>query len=192
MCLYAFTKFLFVWISCIARLVNFQQTTFWSIFLIYSRKTGFDISCKFSPLEKICMKCQILFSGKNKKIYRYFCRLLNLPRLWLKLNPCFTDKLYALLWYERKGYIKLSIYIYGRKQIQGILKYIAEKHVYLYWITPTGFLKTLMYDLKRACRETTNSIVIFRLCHHTNYRKPKCKIRPFYSINIVIFLIHQP
>ena len=27
----------------------------------FSQKTGFDISCKF------CMKCQTLFSGKNKK-----------------------------------------------------------------------------------------------------------------------------
>ena len=32
-----------------------------------SKKTWFDISCKLSPLETICMKCQILFSGKNKK-----------------------------------------------------------------------------------------------------------------------------
>ena len=33
----------------------------------FSHKTGFDISCKLSPLETICMKCQILFSGKIKK-----------------------------------------------------------------------------------------------------------------------------
>ena len=33
----------------------------------FSQKTGFDISCKLSPKETICMKCQILFSGKNKK-----------------------------------------------------------------------------------------------------------------------------
>ena len=33
----------------------------------FSQKTGFDISCKLSPMEVICMKCQILFSGKNKK-----------------------------------------------------------------------------------------------------------------------------
>ena len=32
-----------------------------------SKKTGFEISCKLSPEEKICMKYQILFSGKNKK-----------------------------------------------------------------------------------------------------------------------------
>ena len=29
----------------------------------FSQKTGFDISCKLSPVETICMKCQILFSG---------------------------------------------------------------------------------------------------------------------------------
>ena len=30
-------------------------------------KTIVDISCKLSPVETFCMKCQILFSGKNKK-----------------------------------------------------------------------------------------------------------------------------
>ena len=28
---------------------------------------GFDMSCKFSLCETICLKYQILFSGKNKK-----------------------------------------------------------------------------------------------------------------------------
>ena len=36
-------------------------------FEIFSKKIGFDSSCKLSPLETICMKCQNLFSGKNKK-----------------------------------------------------------------------------------------------------------------------------
>ena len=44
-----------------------QQTTNWWYFSYFSQKTEFDISCKLSPLETICMKCQILFSGKNKK-----------------------------------------------------------------------------------------------------------------------------
>ena len=34
---------------------------------VSKRKTEFDTLCKLSPLETICMKCQILFSGKNKK-----------------------------------------------------------------------------------------------------------------------------
>ena len=39
--------------------------------------TGFDISCKLSPLETICLKCQILFSGKNKKnISRHLLKML--------------------------------------------------------------------------------------------------------------------
>ena len=36
-------------------------------FSYFSWKTGFDVSCKLSPKETICMKCQNLFSGKNKK-----------------------------------------------------------------------------------------------------------------------------
>ena len=35
---------------------------------IFSHKIGFDISCKLSSMETICMKCQTLFSGKHKKI----------------------------------------------------------------------------------------------------------------------------
>ena len=37
------------------------------IFYNSSQETGFNISCKLPPLETICMKCQILFSGKKKK-----------------------------------------------------------------------------------------------------------------------------
>ena len=36
-------------------------------FFIFFKKTGSDTSCKLSPKETISMKCQILFSGKNKK-----------------------------------------------------------------------------------------------------------------------------
>ena len=32
-------------------------------FIYFSQKVGFDISCKLSPLETNCMKCQILFYG---------------------------------------------------------------------------------------------------------------------------------
>ena len=31
----------------------------------FSQKAGFDISCNLSPFEPVCMKCQVLFSGKK-------------------------------------------------------------------------------------------------------------------------------
>ena len=37
-------------------------------FFSFPQQTGFDISCKLSPTEIICMKCQILFAGENKNI----------------------------------------------------------------------------------------------------------------------------
>ena len=37
------------------------------MFSYFSYKIGFDNSCKLSPKETICMKCQILFYRKNKK-----------------------------------------------------------------------------------------------------------------------------
>ena len=34
---------------------------------VFWEKTGFDISCKLSPVKIMCMECQILLSGKKKK-----------------------------------------------------------------------------------------------------------------------------
>ena len=46
--------------------------------IFFSQETGFDISCKLSPQETICIKYQTPFSGKNKNISK--CHLLkNLP-----------------------------------------------------------------------------------------------------------------
>ena len=36
-------------------------------FFYFSHRTEFDILCKLSPMETVCMKYQILFSGKGKK-----------------------------------------------------------------------------------------------------------------------------
>ena len=47
--------------------VNINRLQIGDIFLIFFQKTWFDISCKLSPLEIICMKCESLFSWKNKK-----------------------------------------------------------------------------------------------------------------------------
>ena len=47
-------------------IVSFEQLGPDDIFL-FSPENRFDISCKLSPKETICMKCQNLFSGKNKK-----------------------------------------------------------------------------------------------------------------------------
>ena len=43
--------------------------TKWWKFSYVSQKIGFDMSCKLFPGETICMTCQSLFSGKNKKKY---------------------------------------------------------------------------------------------------------------------------
>ena len=45
----------------------FQQMTFCNIYFFVSQETGFDISYSLSSVETSCMKCLILFPGKNKK-----------------------------------------------------------------------------------------------------------------------------
>ena len=54
----------------LSRLIQWL-TNWWYLFSSFSKKIGLDISCKLSPWETVCMKCQSLFSGKNK----YKCSL---------------------------------------------------------------------------------------------------------------------
>ena len=44
--------------------------TNWWYFSYFSQKTAFDMSYKLSLLETICMKCQILFLGKIRKVFQ--------------------------------------------------------------------------------------------------------------------------
>ena len=63
-----------------ANLADDKLVIFFSFFF-FSRKTEFDMSCKLSPFETVCMKRLILFFGKNKKNISK-CRLLKiLPRV---------------------------------------------------------------------------------------------------------------
>ena len=65
-----------------------KQATNWWHFSLFQKKTGFDISCKLSPKETICMKCQILFFRKNKKnisnclLLKIFPRVKTFWRQW--------------------------------------------------------------------------------------------------------------
>ena len=57
------------------------------VFLFFSKKIGFDISCKLSPQETICKKYQNLLSGKNKKyIFNVVCWKFYPERLVLRVK----------------------------------------------------------------------------------------------------------
>ena len=72
--------------------LNLYHSQIDHIFPIFPQKTGSDISCKLSPLETICMKCHILFSGKNKIFFFSNCCLLKiLPRV-LSVNAYANNK----------------------------------------------------------------------------------------------------
>ena len=63
--LYWFPAFLFLYpfrLSILDKIFSRQHT---EIFFLFSQKTDTYISYKMSPLGTICMKWQILFSGKN-------------------------------------------------------------------------------------------------------------------------------
>ena len=58
------------WVNHYHSLGKFRRQQTDDIFLISPRKKMLWHSCKLSPLETIRMKCQILFSGKNTKIFQ--------------------------------------------------------------------------------------------------------------------------
>ena len=52
---------------CVLLDVNFNESLTNEVVSFEQLGPGFYISCKLSPMEVICMKCQILFAEKNKK-----------------------------------------------------------------------------------------------------------------------------
>ena len=52
-------------LSTMGKIFSRWQTD--DIFTYFFQETVFNISSKLFPIEKICMKSQILFSGKNEK-----------------------------------------------------------------------------------------------------------------------------
>ena len=66
---------------------NFSRRQIDDVFLFVFQKTRFNIPCKWSPMEAICMKCQILLSGKNKKNVS-ICRLLKDLSRVLSVKHC--------------------------------------------------------------------------------------------------------
>ena len=72
---------------------------------------GFDISCKLSPMETICMKCQVPFSGKNKKNISKCCLLKIIPsRLlntwtWSHIN---STKMQITWWMKLEYWMKIT------------------------------------------------------------------------------------
>ena len=58
-------------LSTLGKIFSRQHTDFFFFFFFFfnfSQKTEFDFACKWSPRKTIYMKCQILFSGRSKKI----------------------------------------------------------------------------------------------------------------------------
>ena len=61
----------------------FQKTGFDMSCKLSPMKTGFDISYKLSLLETICMKSLILFSGKNDKVFQNVICWKVYPECWV-------------------------------------------------------------------------------------------------------------
>ena len=69
------------------------------IIFLFSQETGVDISCKLSLKETVCMKCQILFPGENKKniskchLLKILPKVLSIKSLGYHIQPKYWDTL---------------------------------------------------------------------------------------------------
>ena len=87
--------FCFVWVYLLALKVKFSADDILQYFSEFSQYIGVHISCKLSALETICMRCQSLFSGKNKR------DVINLSsaefaKTEVKVSPCPAESGYTL------------------------------------------------------------------------------------------------
>ena len=79
------TEIIITHASCTVKENNVNRRHFEIYFSDLFQKTGFDISCKLSPKETVCMKCQTLFPEQKKKTTKKNnkktsnCCLLHLP-----------------------------------------------------------------------------------------------------------------
>ena len=82
-------------------------------FIFFTQETGFDIPCKLFPLETICLKCQMLFSGKNKKSISK-CHLLKILLSVLRINnkPCNSCRRTILLKFTAPDKVLISTETY--------------------------------------------------------------------------------
>ena len=78
---------------------NLNSADILKYFSYFPQKIGFGISCKLSPRETICLKCQNLFSGKSKKnIILCVCRIAHRMVTVNVLFKCsIKDKIFSLL-----------------------------------------------------------------------------------------------
>ena len=104
----------------LSTLGKIQQMTFWNIVLIIPRETGFDISCKLSLMETICIKCQILFFGEKEENYHQFaiCWISPDSGNWL----CWGLTTHQPLWI-----ILCPLPEKGRKEMEEIVEEMKER-----------------------------------------------------------------
>ena len=132
------------------------------MFSYFSQKTGSDISCKLSPLETICMKCQNQFSGKNKKNIS-ICHLLKILYRVLSINqkvnlPILTrEKIYPQkTLYSHKNAVSKELV--AQKKVKNKFVINTEKYSINY-LTPS-----LMVKMQRDM--TTSA---FNQCSNVSY-----------------------
>ena len=119
-----------------------QQTTNWWYFSHFSQEAGFYISCKLSAMETICVKCQNLFPGKNKK--KYF-KMLSSEFFYPECLHCS---------FKRKVYNSWELLTFTRKIFQPKhAEFNLCRNIYLLWEgTELGHMR----------KNTTKTIVCLR------------------------------
>ena len=78
--------------------------------IYFSQKIRVGISCKLTSMEKVCMKCQRLFAGKNKKKYiSLIHRVSGKPlRLMSSENGDITYEKYAIARHHKWQYFIIT------------------------------------------------------------------------------------
>ena len=130
-------------------------------FFNFFQKIGFDISSKLSPRETICMKCQIPFSGENKKNISK-CHLLKFLPSMLSINhlPYLLVRFFFIWKVLIFSYFSMKTYIVGThwKCLSEVLL-VSTHNMFLWRNRKTYYVDNPSYLSLCTC----NSCVLFGL-----------------------------
>ena len=77
-CIYMFHSIYVLTLSILGK--HFSRQHFERLFSCFSQKIGFDVLCKLSSVETVCMKPQILYSEKKKQTKKkHKCKICTKP-----------------------------------------------------------------------------------------------------------------
>ena len=130
-------------------------------FSYYSqKKKRFDISCKMSPYETICMKCQFIFRGKIRKLFQNVV-------CWFFPSVLSVKGNFVMFVLGKNNWQRLKVNAYVKNEWLSLVKHCTDDtSLWAYWADDSlgvfiiPWKKTLTFYVNCLFRQIANVFLI--------------------------------